>query len=194
MPRAKQFKEETVLEKAMELFWKKGYHATSMDELVNYVGVNRASLYGSFKGGKLELYERALRHYQQKMTDASLRELNPDRPVAESIRAMLQRAVQQAATDPDGKGCFMVNSTTEMAPLNDQLLRFNDHNREVFEQALRDYLMLGQERGEIDRNRDLDALAAFIFTLYNGLMVVNKLKVDAKQLQKIVDLAVEPLS
>ena len=52
MPRVKQFNEDEVLNKAMELFWKKGYNATSMQDIVDYLGINRASLYSTFGGKK----------------------------------------------------------------------------------------------------------------------------------------------
>ena len=58
MPRTKQFNEEEILKKAMELFWEKGFHATSIQDLVAHLGINRASLYDTF-GGKEELFKKA---------------------------------------------------------------------------------------------------------------------------------------
>ena len=65
MPRVKQFNEEQVLEKAMEVFWKKGYNGSSMQELVDGMGINRASIYDTF-GSKEELFERAFEIYREK--------------------------------------------------------------------------------------------------------------------------------
>ena len=63
MPRTKAFDEQEVLEKAMELFWKKGYYATSIQDLVNHLGINRASLYDTF-GGKKKLFLHTFSHYR----------------------------------------------------------------------------------------------------------------------------------
>ena len=64
MPRTKQFDEKEVLKNAMELFWEKGFHATSIQDLVSHLGINRASLYDTY-GGKDELFNTAFETYRQ---------------------------------------------------------------------------------------------------------------------------------
>ena len=59
MGRTKQFDHRTALDQAMELFWARGYHATSIQDLVDHLGVNRQSLYDTF-GGKDELFKAVL--------------------------------------------------------------------------------------------------------------------------------------
>ncbi|MEL6975424.1 MAG: helix-turn-helix domain-containing protein, partial [Bacteroidota bacterium] len=68
MPRTKQFDEKEVLKKAMELFWEKGFHATSIQDLVSHLGINRASLYDTF-GGKDELFNTAFESYRHQAGD-----------------------------------------------------------------------------------------------------------------------------
>ena len=61
MARKKQFEEHEILTKATDLFWKQGFHATSIQDLVNHLKINRASLYDTF-GGKEELFNKAFRY------------------------------------------------------------------------------------------------------------------------------------
>ena len=63
MARIKEFDENEVLERAKLLFWKQGFHATSIQNLVDHLGISRGSIYDTF-GGKNELYEKALKVYK----------------------------------------------------------------------------------------------------------------------------------
>ncbi|MGB3800443.1 MAG: helix-turn-helix domain-containing protein, partial [Lewinella sp.] len=64
MARTKEFDEDTVLNKARDLFWERGYNATSIQDLEGYLGISRSSIYRFF-GGKRELYDRTLARYQE---------------------------------------------------------------------------------------------------------------------------------
>ncbi len=111
MPRVKLFDQEQVLQKAIELFWKKGYYATSINDLVQHLGLSRSSLYDTF-GDKHELFERAFEHYQ-KINSESLRQyLDSQDNVREGLRQLFEKAIDTALQDPDHKGCLMVNTPT----------------------------------------------------------------------------------
>jgi len=69
MGRTKQFNRQAALEDAMKVFWAKGFHGTSMQDLVDELGVNRQSLYDTF-GGKHELFEAALERYRELLQTA----------------------------------------------------------------------------------------------------------------------------
>ena len=66
MARTKAFDEEKVLDKAMTLFWSKGYHDTSMQDLVEYLGLSRSSIYATFEKGKYSLFLASLKRYRDK--------------------------------------------------------------------------------------------------------------------------------
>lgn len=186
MPRVKLFNEEEVLDKAMHLFWKKGFNATSVQDLVDELGINRASLYDTF-GGKEELFNQTFKLYRKITHQQILSLLHENASIKEGIKRLFEFVVLQSVNDPNKKGCFAVNITTELIPGDQQIIEDLTENKVGVEQIFYDYLKLGVERGEISKEKDLKSLASLLFTLQNGIKVVAKLNPDQEQLSKIVD-------
>ena len=154
MPRVKQFNEEEVLERAMELFWKQGYNGTSMQELVDHLGINRASLYNTF-GDKKALFDRAFAQYRANSQNNVKACLKPGQSLRENLLAMYTMVVDGALGDGEAKGCFVVNATAELHPENTCLKdRLAEHKRGM-EARLLELLKAGAENGEIPLTKDL---------------------------------------
>lgn len=85
MPRKKQFDPGVALRQAMELFWEKGYEATSIQDLLEKMGINRFSLYDTFKG-KRELFDAAMALYLAGQVAPLLEEMRLGKPGLASIR------------------------------------------------------------------------------------------------------------
>ncbi len=186
MPRARQFDEQEVLTKAMELFWKNGYHATSMDDLVKFAGINRASLYGIF-GGKKELFYKALDHYRATHANTLSRFLDQQTQVKAGLRALFYHLVAESLADKDCKGCFFVNTTTELVPGNDEIQVKLKSNRDAVQKTFYNFLLQGAENGQISPDKDLKAIAGLLFTFFNGLRVVTKISDDVQELHTSID-------
>ncbi len=185
MPRVKLFDREEVLARAMELFWKKGFYSTSIQDLVDHLGVNRASLYDTF-GGKDELFEQAFRLYQESNRRNMVNFLNSQKSVKKGLLNLFRNSILQSAGDPDLKGCFVVNTTTEMVPADQKMKELLTSNRIEFEKIFHDYLQKGVSSGEISKEKDLKAIASLVFTLYNGLKVVSKVNSNPNSLLKMI--------
>lgn len=192
MPRAKTFDKDQVLQKAMELFWQKGYHATSMQDLVDHLGINRASLYDTF-GGKKALFTQALELYQESNFRIILNLLEQQTDVRQGLRKLLYAAVDSAVSDSDRKGCLIVNTSTELLPADADLQVLIFGNKESFERAMRNYLLAAQQKGELAPNKDTEALAGLLFTFYNGLKVVTKVKSERNLLLQQVEVLLSTL-
>lgn len=192
MPRVKQFAEEEVLQKALQLFWKQGYHATSMQDLVSNLGINRASLYDTF-GGKRELFDRAFAQYRKKSTSTLTQFLSQHQNVKDGFRKLYEQAVDETVCDPDRKGCFAVNVTTEFIPGDEAMQKVLEANQEKVETIFYDFLKSGVETGEIPADKDLQVLAAMLYTLYNGLRVVSKVQPNREKLLAPLELALSTL-
>ncbi len=182
MPRPKSFDQDLVLEKAMELFWEKGYQATSIQDLVDQLGINRASLYDTF-GGKEALFEQAFAKYRQgseAMVRSCLQEAN-------SFKVGLEQLFLQGISDVlQGnacRGCLVVNTTTEQLPGNNSILKILAANREGFITFFKEEIQRAIARGEISSQKDPASLASFIFTFYNGLQVVSKTQPPVEELK-----------
>ena len=188
MPRVKLFDEKEVLTKAMLLFWKQGYTATSVQDLVTHLGINRASLYDSF-GDKEELFKKSFELYRKQSIDGVSRLLYSYSNVKDGFYELFNKAIDEALLDYDRKGCFAVNTTTELVPNNKGYLEILSSNRNAFEQLFYQYLKEGQIKGQIQEHKDLKPLASLLFTLYNGILVVSKINRNKNELLESVNLA-----
>lgn len=185
MPRVKQFDEHEVLTKAMELFWKKGFHATSMQDLVDHLGINRASIYDTY-GGKRALFNKAFNEYRR-LSLSSMRDfLDQYESTRDGIQALFEQAVHDSLNDPEQKGCMVVNSTTELLPTNDGLKDILTANKDHAIQIFVEYLQRGVDRGEISANKDLESIAGLLYTIYGGLRIVTKIDFDQDKLMQII--------
>jgi len=177
MPRVKLFKEEEVLEKAMELFWKKGYYATSVQDLVSWLGINRASLYDTY-GDKKQLFNKAFQHYQKTNTEGIQKFLQTQPSVKEGIYHLFKMAIEQSTTDPDHKGCFVVNTTAEMIPNDPEMGAIIKANKQNFEEIFYNFLLSGEQNKEFKPGKNLEAIASLLFTFYNGIKLIAKVEQD----------------
>lgn len=192
MPRVKLFDEKEVLEKAMNLFWKKGYHATSVQDLVSCLGINRASLYDTFSD-KEQLFKKSFELYR-KSNIATLVSFFESRPnVKAGFSELFENAINEAMKDKDRKGCFAVNVTTELIPNDENLLAILAQNKQDFETIFYEYLKKGKENGQLTTTQDLQSIAALFYTLYNGIRVVSKICIDKKKHSNAIQVALSLL-
>lgn len=186
MPKVKLFDENEVLSKATELFWKKGYHATSIADLVSFLGINRGSLYDTY-GGKKELFDKAFQLYRDNNTNAVTTFLESQNEVKIGFRRLFEMGINEAITDKDQKGCFVVNTTTELIPGEEEMLKRIQNNKKVFESIFYAFLLKGQQNGEIPKSKNIKNISSLFYTFYNGLKVVAKVETDPNELMKSVD-------
>jgi TetR/AcrR family transcriptional repressor of nem operon len=186
MPRVKLFDEEEVLNKATELFWKKGYHATSIQDLVSFLGINRGSLYDTF-GGKKELFEKAFQLYRINNINGITQFFKNQSNVKKGFQALFEMGINESINDKDRKGCFVVNTTTELIPGEEEMLKILQENKVVFEGIFYQFLLEGQKSGEISKNKNLKNISRLFYTFYSGLKVVAKVQTTPTELMSSVD-------
>ncbi|MCO6477189.1 MAG: TetR/AcrR family transcriptional regulator [Phaeodactylibacter sp.] len=192
MPRVKQFDEEEVLRKAMELFWKQGYHATSIQNLVDYLGINRASLYDAFEGKDI-LFEKAFQRYIKDYSAQAVAKLSRHQSARKALEAFFLSEAKEAVEDEGQKGCFVVNTTTELVPNSKAWVQRITYQRKAMEHLFLQYLQRGVEQGEISPEKDLHALSAYLFTFYNGLKVASKTHTSFREFSRVVHTALSVL-
>jgi len=128
MPRTEDFNRTDVLDKAKNTFWLKGFNGTSMQDLVDATGLNRSSLYNSF-GSKMELYEEALRQYQEDSGHIFDKARKQQRNAIETIGLIFLYVMDEIKNDPQHKGCMIINCATELGNQNLQLKGLLDANQ-----------------------------------------------------------------
>ncbi|MDQ6531624.1 TetR/AcrR family transcriptional regulator [Flavobacterium sp. LHD-85] len=180
MARTKEFNEDQALDKAIEIFWHKGYNGTSAQDLVNHLGLSRSSLYDTF-GDKQKLFVKSLKRYQKQNLD-SLNELFEN---AENIKTALtdifKQAVIESLQDRITKGCFMVNSAVELAMHDPEIAKIVHDNQKVVEDIFCNAVKKGQDLSQISDRQDARSLARFIFNNYSGIRVLARAGEKDKQ-------------
>src|SRR6266446_6951365 len=178
----KQFDRHEVLDRAMAVFWERGYEATSVQELLDAMGLNRGSLYATF-GNKQQLFLAVLDHYAEKISTAMLAELedpDPRRAIARMFAMLLHRT-----SDPSWpRGCLNTNTALECPGSGDAITRTVAERLGQQESALYHVLHRGQ---------DCRALARFFVGVAQGVNVVHKAGADLATLQDIVAIALHAL-
>jgi len=192
MPRVKLFDENEVLIKAMNLFWKQGYSATSVQDLVSHLGINRASIYDTF-GDKDKLFKKSFQLYRKQSSQGLIQFFENKQNVKIGFSELFKNAIQEAINDKERKGCFVVNTITELVPNDESLDEVLEINKQDFINIFFEYLKKGKESGQLKTNQDLKSLATLFYTLYNGIRVVSKVRPNKKELTDSINVALSLL-
>lgn len=192
MARTKDFDETEVLAKAIKLFWQKGYNGTSMQDLVEGLGISRSSLYDTF-GDKHQLYLKALQSYKQ--TEAAKRDeiLHSSLPAKAAIRQLMDLTILEMIRDKQHKGCFLINSAVETAAHDKETNAIICQNEEQLENAFFEVIRTGQSKGEISGKHDPRGLARFLLNTIVGLRVTGKTATDKSAFDDIINLTMSVL-
>ncbi len=180
MARTKEFNEDQALDKAIEIFWHKGYNGTSAQDLVTHLELSRSSLYDTF-GDKQKLFSKALRRYQKQGEDNIEKLLDESTDIKATLTIIFKQAVLESLEDRITKGCFMVNSAVELAMHDEEIAKIVSDNRKTIEQIFFKAIKKGQNSGQISAQQDARILARFIFNNYSGIRVLARAGEKDKQ-------------
>lgn len=182
MARTKEFDPDAALRRALELFWERGYEATSMADLVAHLGIARASVYATF-GGKRELYLKALERYVRD-TDPKIAEaLSQPGPVLPAVRALIERYAEESARDRPRLGCLVVNTAVELAGRDPEAARLVEASWNFLEASLTTALTRARAQGELAPDKDPRALARLLLVLFQGMRVLGRAPADDHRLR-----------
>ncbi|MBT7109024.1 MAG: TetR/AcrR family transcriptional regulator [Methylococcales bacterium] len=184
MGRSKAFNEELVLDKAIEVFWAKGYEATSIQDLVDAMGIQRGSLYGTF-GSKQELFLKSLDRYSLVVVKDLLGLLTSKTSALESIELFFDKLVEHLLTAGPLRGCLITNSAVEFGLRDERTRQKVLYLLNGLEQGFYQTLLSAQESGEISKEHNLTALAEYLTNSMQGLLVMGKVHSERSVLENI---------
>src|SRR5690606_32808721 len=147
MGRAKSFDETEVLERAMQLFWSRGYEETALPDLLAAMGISRQSLYDTF-GSKRALFLRTIEHYRATQLRHALELLEREGSPRANVEAVLT-FFADLASDPSGRGCLVANALVEVAQRDPELAALLEETLDLLRNGLRAALERAREKGEI---------------------------------------------
>ncbi|MEV4109803.1 TetR/AcrR family transcriptional regulator [Nonomuraea sp. NPDC049695] len=192
MGRPREFSDEAVVDAAMEVFWEKGYEATSTQDLCARTGLGRGSLYNAF-GSKHRLYEEAIRRYAETRAEAQLAMLAEAGSVRERLRDLMLGVIDADMADPGRRGCLALNAATEAGGRTQAVAGLVRRQFTDLEQALCRLVEIGQSTGELSRERPPRQVARAFQSAYYGLRVLAKVTDDRNALLDVVEGAVAAL-
>ncbi len=181
MPSPKGYKREDVLDRAIELFRRQGYSATSTAELVEELGMNRKSMYAEF-GSKQELFEAALERYSEINLSRVLAPIEAPDANAQSIRNAFLGYASASETRFRGLGCLMANTAVERAALDPRSAKFVDAYIDRLTKGFRNALENARRDGDVDEEANLDDLAAHFVNSVVGISALLRAKASSKQM------------
>lgn len=192
MARTKVFDEDLILSKAMDLFWEKGYNATSAQDLVDGLGISRSSLYDTY-GDKHSLYIKALQKYREERIDSTIKEAATTEDVEKYIKNVFELVKNESIQENYARGCFMVNSAVELAPHDEEVAAIATSIMQDVEDAVCKAIKRGQDMGVFTTKHTARSLARFIFNSLNGLRVTVKFDASKKAFDDIVNVCLSAL-
>ncbi|HEY4083885.1 MAG TPA: TetR/AcrR family transcriptional regulator [Burkholderiaceae bacterium] len=182
MPRPREFDETQVLAAAVSRFWAYGYEATSVRDLADSMGIAGASLYNAF-GDKRSLYRRALDHYVVQSVGERIVRLERDFPPRAAIGAFLDEVIERSLSDPERKGCMLVNAALEVAPHDPEFQRVVAGVMKEIEAFFHRCVQKGQADGTIKAAQNADELAKLLLSVLLGIRVLARARPERDLLE-----------
>lgn len=173
MVRKREFDEEKALDAAMQIFWEKGYNATSLSDLTAHMGIQRPSLYSAF-GDKEKLFEAALRKYTKLHATEIRKKLRQNNRSKEAIRLLFEDLVELEYKEGQSIGCFCINTMVELAPHDEKFEILTREHQMYLSVIFQEIIVEGIRSGELDSSLNAKALAQTLVVSLIGLTVMMK--------------------
>jgi TetR/AcrR family transcriptional repressor of nem operon len=183
--RPKSFNDNEALERAMNLFWRYGYDATSLDALVGAMEIPRQSLYRTF-GDKRGLFIRAIELYATRMNESVTQVLLADGLAIDNINKVFQ-LWHERLTSTDKQGCMMQNTYSQSILADEDVSALVMTHQKRIPQALEKALKIGQQQGNINKSIDARAVSRTITSAINGLFALSRTNLPSEFTKDVIN-------
>ena len=184
--RPREFNHDEALDKAMHVFWKRGYEGASLSELIETLGINKPSLYAAF-GNKEELFLKALARYSQHEV-AYVGESMQAPTARETAEAFLTKSAEFLGDDSHPKGCMIVQGALSCSEGTSKIQQYLIRQRNDYEDLLRNRFVRAQNDGDLSSKANAIKLAKYIATVHQGMSVQATGGATKDELISIVDM------
>ncbi len=183
--RPKQFDRSVALHQAMKLFWERGYEGTSFDDLIAAMGISPSSFYNSF-GSKERLYQEATEAYMAHAGEWFAGELGASTDAKTAFHQLLNAAARELTQDDLPTGCMISLAGTHVPPALTSLRDMMAGYRRAGQAAMADRIRRGIDEGDVPKDTNVDAMAAFYSALLRGMAVQARDGASRERLLEIV--------
>jgi AcrR family transcriptional regulator len=185
--RPREFNADEALDRALEVFWRKGYESASISELTEAMGINRPSLYAAF-GNKEELFRKALDRYAQGPAAYTYEAL--EERTARAVAEHLLRGAVDALTDPNNPhGCLGVQGTLTCGNAAASIKEELCERQTRWQAALQRRFERARREGDLKAGANSADLAQYVATVLQGMAVQAAGGATRQQLRKVAELA-----
>jgi TetR/AcrR family transcriptional regulator, transcriptional repressor for nem operon len=192
MARPKEFDPGAAMREAMEAFWERGYHATSVSDLLSEMKLNRGSLYGTF-GDKKHLFLATLAEYEKQSREMMRQTLEQPGPARRAIEQWAMDAAKMCAGESGLRGCLGVKAAMEMAPQDKDVAEWVRSITRARDQLLAKAVRRGQQAGEINVKLDPRVVARALNASLAGLKVLGTAAPSEKDVREVVAMMLRML-
>ena len=191
--RPREFDIDLALDAAMQAFWRKGYEATSMADLMAATGLHKGSLYGTF-GDKHSLFVQALKRYLWEMHRTETEALKTADTPLDGLRNVGHAMIDLIDDDSsEPKGCMAVNAIVEAAPDDEEIKKIMEEHVQSMRSSIVEVITAGQEAGQITQDRPADVIAGMIMTFVSGLSTTMKGYISPEEAHQLFDAQLEAI-
>jgi AcrR family transcriptional regulator len=189
--RPRGFEESEVVDRALEVFFEKGFEGTSITDLEEATGLGRASLYGAF-GDKEALFERVITLFAERAGRCSMPDASKAAPL-DRLRGLMEAQLAGACPTKGPRGCFLQISSQAAGPAGDRARAAYDATRRATLRVLETVLEDARARGELKPATDPRVAARFLHTVMQGVAASARAGVSARELRPVIDQALSGL-
>jgi len=191
MPRTKEFDYTEKLEIARSLFWEKGYHATSMHDIVSRMQLNRSSIYDTY-GNKHDLFLKCLSNYAKLKEDQYLKASQVKEKAIDALEYMIRDVVRQ--TILDNRSCLIVKTIFEVAATDEEVRLFIIKNGTTLQSILQKHIDQALREGDIKSKSKSTSIARYILSSFSGFWSHYTVTQNKQEVDEMVDFLIEQLT
>jgi len=176
----------------MRLFWRKGYAATSVQDLIETLHLSRSSLYDTF-GDKRTLFLEALKFYGERVISITEHTLKTSSSPIAGIQAIFDGLIDGIGQEPGSLGCFMVNSVAELVPYDPDVTKLATEFADGLQQLLKTALTEASVQNILTKRQTPEQFASYVYNTIQGIRILIKSGATREQVQAISAITLQSL-
>ncbi len=190
--RPREFNPEIALESAMQLFWRKGYESSSLQDLLSTMGLSKSSFYQTFKS-KHALFQNCIEHYQQTLDSEMRTQLENTGSGKAFIKNLFTSVANETSGSDARRGCLLMNTASEFAQTDQEIAELVSSSIDCITDVFETAIQQAQRQEEIPSDKDARTLATYLVSTMSGVRNMVKAGADRETVKRITGIAMTAL-
>ena len=190
--RPREFEIENAVKDAMNLFWERGYEKTSLEDLLQAMGLSKSSFYSTF-GSKHELFEQCILHYREMLIGELLKSLENASSGRHFIENVFSAIAEETFHPENRKGCLVMNSASEFAQRDSVVSELVSQGIRELEQVFVKAINRSHMEGDISRKTKAQPMARYLVSSMSGLKTMVKAGGTPNEIKEVIKITLKAL-